>query len=196
MESKSWHGRSRSRRWLVAIVAICLMVAACGGGGGGGDAGLSGGGGSLVPFAINDAASPALAADVRNLLEPGDRYQYEPNVAAANAILDGIWAQLTAHATWTASNPLNTYQFYIDTDPNTHWGRAYRFTGFSVYAGPVVPFTAGTYTRANGATYPAVALQTWDSSYAEILVLTDSNNFAHAIQNTNGLPITDLFHAP
>ena len=194
MESKSWHGRSRSKRWLVAIVALCLMVAACGGGGG--DAGL-GGGGSLVPFAINDAASPAVASDVRNLLEVGDRYQYEPNVTAANAIWDGIWTQLTAHATWTdPSNPLNTYQFYIDTDPNTHWGRAYRFTGFSVYVGPVVPFTAGTYTRPSGATYLAVALQTWDSSYAEILVLTDANNFAHAIQNTNGLPITGFFHAP
>jgi len=183
-------------RRLAVVVGLCLAVAACGGGGGGGDA-APGAAGSLTPFAINAAASPAQAADVRNLLEAGDRYQYEPNNAAANAILDGIWTQLTAFATWTdQSNPLNTYQFYIDTNPSTNWGRAYRFSGFSVYAGPVVPFTAGTYTRANGSSYPAVALQTWDGNYAELLVQSDANNFAHAIQNTNGLPIVGFFHAP
>ena len=148
---------------------------------------------TLLPFAINNAASPALAADVRNLLEVGDRFQYEPDVVAANVIYDGIWAQLLAHVTWTGTNPLNTFQFYNDTNPFTNWGRAFRYTGFSVYAGPVIPFTAGIYTRVDGVQLPAVTLQTYDGSYAEMLVMVDSQTFAHAIQHFNGLPIVEFF---
>lgn len=174
---------------LVFLWSVVGLLGACSGGGGGG----GGNAAALRPFAINDAASPALAADVRDLLEAGDRFQYEPDVAAANAIYDAIWAQLVAFTTWVAPNPLNTYQFFVDTDPNTNWGRAYRFTGFSVFAGPVVPFTAGTYTRASGASFPAVTLRTWDDTNAELLIMLDAQNFVHAIQHVNGLPIVDTF---
>ena len=63
------------------------------------------------------------------------------------------------------------------------------------YAGPIRPFTAGTYTRANGSSFPAVILQTWGGNYAEILVLIDPSMFVHANQNPNGLPITYTFAA-
>src|SRR5262245_19809703 len=170
-------------------LAQSLLLAVVVGGGGGGGAGA----GALQPFAINAAASPALAADVHNLLEVGDRYQFEPNTTAANVLFDGVWAQLAGTTTWVAPNPLNTYQFFVDSDPYTNWGRAYRFTGFSTFAGPVQPFTSGTYTRPGGASYPAAALQTWDSSNAEFLVMVSATQFVHAIQNTNGLPIVDTF---
>ena len=125
----------------------------------------------------------------------GDRYRYEPSNAAANAILDGIWVRLVAVHTWVGTARQLTYQFFNDSDPQTHWGRAYRFTGTADnYAGPIRAFTAGTYTRANGSSYQAVILQTWDGNYAEILVLIDPSTFVHAVQNVNGLPITDSFN--
>jgi hypothetical protein len=179
-------------RGLSGIGSFSLLFAtllACGGGVG------AGGNGALQPFAISAAANPATAADVHNLLEPRDRYRFEPNNGAANAILDNLWTQLTAFNAWTGGNPLNTYRFYNDSDPLTHWGRAYRFTGFAQYAGPIRPFTAGTYTRENGSSYPALILQTWDGTYAEILVLLGPNTFVHANQNVNGLPITETFTA-
>ena len=151
--------------------------------------------GGLRPFAISAAANPATAADVHNLLEPRDRYRFEPNNGAANAILDNLWAQLIAFNIWTGSNPLNTYRFYNDSDPLTHWGRAYRFTGFAEHAGPIRPFTAGSYMRENGSCYPALILQTWDGTYAEILVMLGPNTFVDANQNVNGLPITETFAA-
>ena len=174
---------------------LVTTLVACGGGGADGLG--TGGTAGLQPFAISAAASPATAAEVRNLLETGDRYRFEPSNAAANAILDTLWAQLVAVHTWTATARVLTYQFFNDSNPQTHWGRAYRFTGTADnYAGPIRAFTAGTYTRASGSNYPAVILQTWDGNYAEILVFIDPNTFVHANQNVNGLPITYTFTAP
>ena len=171
---------------------LVATTVACGEGTDGlGTGGLAG----LQPFAISAAANPATAGDVHNLLETGDRYRYEPSNAAANAILDGIWVRLVAVHTWVGTARQLTYQFFNDSDPQTHWGRAYRFTGTADnYAGPIRAFTAGTYTRANGSSYQAVILQTWDGNYAEILVLIDPSTFVHAVQNVNGLPITDSFN--
>jgi hypothetical protein len=174
-------------------VPLVASLLACGAGGGG--LGGGGGGGALKPWAISDAANPTTAADVHNLLEVGDHYQFEPNNAAANAILENLWARLTAVRTWVGTNPGYTYQFYNDGDPNTHWGPAYRFTGESVWAGPVRPYTAGTYTRANGSSYQAATLRTWDETYAEILVLIDANAFVHANQKVNGLPLIETYSA-
>lgn len=165
-----------------------LLAAACAGGGGG-----SGGGGQLQPFAIDTAASPALAADVRDLLEAGDHFAYEPDVAAANAIYDQVWLRLASATEWLEPADNTTYEFFDDTDPVTNWGRAYRYFGNGTFAGPVVPFTAGTYTRAGGTGLPALTLQTWDGSHAEFLVLLDDDTCVHAIQNTNGLPIVEVF---
>jgi len=177
----------------ILLGVLCMSITACGGGGGGNGGGGGGGAGALTPFAIDAAANPALAADVRNLLEVGDRFQYEPNAGAAIAIYDAIWAQLIAFATWTAGNPLYTFQFFNDTNPLTNWGRAYRYTGFSVYAGPVIAFTAGTYTSSNGTNLQAITLTTWDGNYAELLVMLNPQTIVHAIQNNNGLPIADSY---
>ena len=174
---------------------LVTTLVACGGGGADGLG--TGGTAGLQPFAISAAVAGLAAAEVRNLLETGDRYRFEPSNAAANAILDTLWAQLVAVHTWTATARVLTYQFFNDSNPQTHWGRAYRFTGTADnYAGPIRAFTAGTYTRASGSNYPAVILQTWDGNYAEILVFIDPNTFVHANQNVNGLPITYTFTAP
>ncbi len=166
-----------------------LALTACTGGGGGG---ANGGGGRLQPFAIDAAASPAIAASVGDLLEVGDHFAYEPDVAAANAIFDAIWQRLVTATEWLEPGDTTTYEFFDDTDPITHFGRAYRYFGNGTFAGPLVPFTAGTYTRANGVDLPALTLQTWDSR-AEMIVMLDDDTFAHAIQNTNGLPIIEVF---
>lgn len=181
-----------SRRVRCLAVCLALAVAACSGGGGGGGGGASAGG-NLQPFAIDDAASPAVAADVRDLLEVGDRFAFEPDAAQANAIYDALWAALVSANEWLEPGDNTTYEFFDDTDPITNWGRAYRYFGQGTFAGPVVPFTAGTYTRSSGAALPALTLQTWDGSHAELLVILDSDTFVHAIQNTNGLPIVEVF---
>ncbi len=178
------------RSWCLVLVSG-LLLPACSGGGGGGVAG--GGAGALQPFAIDAAASPAVAADVRDLLEVGDQFAFEPDAAQANAMYDTIWSLLTAANSWLEPGDNTEYQFFDDSDPITHWGRAYRYSGFGVFSGPVVPFTAGTYTRANGSTLPAVTLQTWDGGHAELLVMVASDVFVHAIQNGNGLPIVETF---
>jgi len=165
-----------------------LALGACSNGGGGGAAN----GGALQPFAIDAAASPALAASVADVLEVGDRFAYEPDVAAANAIFDAIWQRLLAAPEWLEPGDTTAYEFFDDTDPVTNWGRAYRYFGNGTFAGPVVPFTAGTYTRPSGADLPALTLRTWDSR-AELIVLLDDDTFVHAIQNTNGLPIVEVF---
>ena len=180
-------------RRLTPWVCLVATAVACGGGVDGLGMGSSAG---LQPFAISAAANPGSAANVQNVLEAGDHYRFEASNPAANAILDNIWARLVGVQTWTATARALTYQFFNDGNPQTNWGRAYRFTGaLDNYAGPIRPFTAGTYTRANGSTFPAVILQTWDSNYAEILVLTDPSTFVHANQNANGLPITYTFGA-
>jgi len=183
-------------RRLSPFICSLATAVACGGGadglGTGGTAGTAG----LQPHAISAAANPASAADVRDVLEPGDHYRFEPSNPAANAIFDSIWARLAGGQAWTATARVLTYQFFNDDNPQTHWGRAYRYTGtLDNYAGPIRAFTAGTYTRANGSSFQAVILQTWDNSYAEILVLVDPSTFVHANQNVNGLPITDTFSA-
>lgn len=172
------------------LAGTCLALAACSGGGGGGAAGA---GANLRPFAIDDAASPAVAADVRDLVEVGDRFAFEPNAVQANAIYDALWSALVSANEWLEPADNTTYQFFDDTDPITNWGRAYRYSGQGTFAGPVVPFTAGTYTRTSGVALPALTLQTWDGSHAELLVMLDNDTFAHAIQNTNGLPIVEIF---
>lgn len=168
---------------------VSVVVAGCTGGGGGG----GGGAGSVRPFAIDAAASPALASDVRDLLEVGDRYAFEPDTTLANGLYDQIWARLSAFGSWVDAADNDTFEFFDDTDPLTQFGRAYRFFGFGVFAGPVVPFTAGTYTQANGSAHPALALQTWDGQAAELLVLLADDTFLHAVQNTNGLPIVGTY---
>src|SRR5262249_32877575 len=177
-------------------LCVCLLAVVVGCGGTGADGLGTGGFAGLRPFAISDAAHPATAADVHNLLEAGDHYKFEPSNAAANAILDGIWARLIVVQTWTATANVITYHFFNDTNPQTQWGRAYRYTGtLDDYGSPIRASTAGTYTRANGSNFPAAILETWDQSYAEILVLIDSSTFVHANQNVNGLPITYTFTA-
>jgi hypothetical protein len=172
-----------------SLLAMAVWCNACTGGGGGRQAGA---GGALQPFAIDAAASPAVAADVRDLLERGDRYAFEPDVALANALYDSIWQQLLSATEWLEPADNTSFQFFDDSDPITAWGRAYRYAGNGTFAGPVVPFTAGTYTRANGARLPAVTVQTWDSSHAELLVLLDGDTVVHALQNNNGLPIVEV----
>ncbi|MBL9076786.1 MAG: hypothetical protein JNL08_04735 [Planctomycetes bacterium] len=166
-----------------------LLLAACSNGGGGP---AGGAGGSLQPFAIDAAASPAVAASVADLLEVGDHFAYEPDVAAANAIYDQIWQRLVAAPQWLEPGDTTAYEFFDDSDPVTNWGRAYRYFGNGTFAGPMQPFTAGTYTRPNGVDLPALTLTTWDSR-AELIVLLDDDTFVHAIQNTNGLPIVEVF---
>lgn len=178
---------------LPALAVSLLLLTACGGGGGGGAPG--GTAGPLQPYAIDAAASPALAADVRNLLEAGDRYQFEPDTTAANALYDAIWARLTAVPTWFGAGPANTFEFYFDAEPLTNWGRAFRYVGHDVHVGPVRPFTAGTYTRPNGTRLPALALQTWDVDRAEFLVVVDAGTIVHAIQHLDGLPIATAYRA-
>jgi hypothetical protein len=147
----------------------------------------------LRPFAIDAAASPAIAADVRDLLEVGDHFAFEPDVAQADAIYDALWSDLVSANEWREPGDTTTYEFFDDSDPVTHFGRAYRYFGQGTFAGPVVPFTAGTYTRPGGVVLPALTLQTWDGNHAELLVRIDGDTFVHAIQNTNGLPIVEVF---
>ena len=183
----------RHRRRLDTILptlGLWFGAAACSGGGGGSGNPATG---SLQPFAIDAAASPALAALVRDLLEVGDRFAYQPDVAAANALYDFVWARLSSANEWLEVADGTVYEFFDDQDPVTNWGRAYRYFGQGTFAGPVVPFTAGTYTRAGGGDLPALALQTWDGSRAEFLVLLDDDTVVHALQDTNGLPILERF---
>lgn len=175
-----------------ALLACGLWFAAtaCSGSGGGSGSAATG---RLQPFAIDAAASPALAADVRNLLEVGDRFVYQPDATAANALYDFVWARLVTANEWLEVADGTVYEFFDDQDPVTNWGRAYRYFGQGTFAGPVVPFTAGSYTRAAGGDRPALALQTWDGSRAEFLVLLDDDTVLHALQDTNGLPILERF---
>src|SRR5262249_1230604 len=160
---------------------LVTTLLACGGGADGLGAGGTSG---LQPFAISAAANPATATEVHNLLEAGDRYRFEPSNAAANGILDNIWAQLVVVQTWTATARVLTYQFFNDSDPHTHWGRAYRYTGAADnYAGPIRAFTAGTYTRVNGSNYPAVILEALDGHYAADQVLGETDTLSPASQS-------------
>ena len=43
--------------------------------------------------------------------------------------------------------------------------------------------------------YRALILQTWDGTYAEILVMLGPNTFVQANQNANGLPSAEPFTA-
>lgn len=179
----------------LALILVNLALTGCSGGGdrGGGNAG-PGGGGQPTPWAIEDAAAATMGTD---LLFDGDMFMGETDPAQATVIGDRIWAVLTSRATWTADNPLYTYQFYVDTDPVTNWGRAFRYTGFNVEAGPITTpptfFGTGTYVAPNGQQYDAVILRTWDISYWELLVVENGAAFVHAIQNANGLPIAQTY---
>lgn len=188
-------GFRAKRRALVlfCIASPCLFFAACSGGGGGGGNGGGGGSGTLIPFAISAAGNVGMAT---NLLVAGDAFEAETDPVQRTALGDQIWNVVTSINTWVGTNPTFTYQFYVDTDPFTNWGRAFRYTGFGVYAGPIrIPPTSGpgTYTAANGDTFQAVILQTWDDTYWEILIVQDGTTFVHAVQNVNGLPIVETY---
>ena len=182
---------------LVTVLALWLVPAACssGGGDGGGGGGVIGGGMARA-WAIEDAGATGAGTD---LLMAGDMFIGEPDLAAATAIGDRIWAALSGPNTWIGDTPLNTYQFYVDTDPITNCGRAFRYTGFSVYAGPIVGPTVfygtGTYVTANGQSFDAMIVHTWDDVYWELFVVQNGNLFTHAVQNVTGLPIIEDFTA-
>lgn len=148
----------------------------------------------MVPGAISTAADASRADSVSGLLQVGDHYSYRNDVEA-NRVLDDIWAALIAADTWVADNPLVTYEFWDDCGTVTNWGRAYRHSGFDVQVGGIRPFTAGTYTSVDGVQHLAVILQTWDNTFAEILVLTGPDSFTHAVQNSNRLPIINHYQA-
>ncbi|MDP6928164.1 MAG: hypothetical protein QF412_00555, partial [Planctomycetota bacterium] len=114
-----------------------------------------------------------------------------------SALWDQIWNILIGTSTWTGTNPVFTYGFFLDTNPLTNWGRAYRHSGFGTYAGPIgTPMAilgSGTYTGANQTDYPAMILRTWDDSYWEMIVIRDPNTHTHANQHTNGLPLIETY---
>ena len=150
---------------LVAVLAGWVLFTGCSGSGGGG----GNGGGSASgarPWAIDDTAFTGNGDD---LLEGGDMFIGENDLTSAMTLGDQIWATLVSTNTWTAPGTAMSYQFFFDTDPNTNWGRAYRYTGQNVVAGPVIGapgfYGTGTYVRANGQAYDAVILRTWDNSY-------------------------------
>ena len=148
------------------------------------------------PRPISNAGNSGHAAHIAQLC---DRFDYEANLDKASAMWDNIWRILTGPHTWTANNnPLHTYQFYVDNDPFTNWGRAFRYTGFAMEAGPIRSPMAivgtGIYTAPDGATFQAMILQTWDVTYWEMIVVIDDRNFAHLQQHFNGLPLV-LFYS-
>lgn len=181
--------------WAAALMLWALPVG-CSGGGGGGNAGggPGAGGGTARPWSIDDAALNGMSTD---LLAAGDAFLGENDLNSAAAIGDRMWAAMSAQGTWVGTNPIYTYQFYDDTDPFTNWGRAFRYTGFSVYAGPVVgPPTflgTGTYIAAGGQQYDAVIMRTWDDTYWELLILQSNTIFTHATQHVNGLPLIETY---
>lgn len=180
-----------------AVLSLCLVLPGCSSGGGGNAGNGNGNGnGALRPWAIDDAAATGMSED---LLVPGDMFIGEMDLTAAVALGDQMWAVMRAVPTWVGTNPLYTYQFFDDTDPFTNWGRAYRHTGFDVYAGPIIGppglYGTGTYVAANGEQFDAVILRTWDESYWELLILQGNWKFTHAIQHLNGLPIVDTYTA-
>lgn len=178
-----------------AVLALAFVPTGCssGGGSGGGSAPNPGTGGAR-PWAIDDTAFTGAGTD---LLVGGDMFVGEADLNAAIALGDQIWATLTSHGTWTATSSLYTYQFYVDTDPVTNWGRAFRYTGFDVVAGPVIGapgfYGTGTYTSPNGQQYDAVILRTWDDTYWELLIVQGPGTFTHAVQHLNGLPIVQTY---
>ena len=176
--------------------ALCLLLIGCSGGGNAGNAGDGAGNGNLRPWAIDEAAATGMAED---LLVAGDMFVAELDLAAATALGDQMWAVMRAVPTWVGTNPLYTYQFYDDTDPFTNWGRAYRHTGFDVYAGPIIGppgfLGPGTYIAATGEQLDAVILRTWDESYWELFILQDNLTLIHATQHFNGLPIVQTYTA-
>ena len=190
----------------VLLGLLLFLTSGCSGGGGGGGATASPGtGASARPWAIDDAALTGSATD---LLVGGDRFigdldpvsaaaLGDPDLAAATAIGDRIWAALSGPNTWIGDTPLNTYQFYDDVDPITNWGRAFRYTGFDVIAGPIVGppsfYGTGTYVSAAGEPFDAVILRTWDESYWELFVIQNQSTIVHAIQHVNGLPIVRAY---
>ncbi|MEM6673555.1 MAG: hypothetical protein AAF726_11985 [Planctomycetota bacterium] len=189
---------TRALKGLLIAATGCLALA-CSSGGGGDDGGNNGGGGPARAFSIEDTAATGMGTD---LLVQGDAFIGEPDLATAEAIGDRIWAVLTSTQTWIAPNPLYSYQFYVDSDPITNWGRAFRYTGFNVEAGPIsIPQTAGgfygtgTYVAADGQQFDAVILRTWDTVYWELLVIDSPTTFVHSIQNVNGLPLPNGYVA-
>ncbi|MEM9383183.1 MAG: hypothetical protein AAGB93_24760 [Planctomycetota bacterium] len=182
---------------LVTACALWLVPASCSNGGGdGGGGGNLGGGGTARAWAIENAGATGAGTD---LLMAGDMFIGENDLAAATAIGDRIWARLTGPTTWIGNTPLNTYQFYDDSDPVTAWGRAFRYTGFSVVAGPIIGPTVfygtGTYVAANGQAFDAMIVHTWDDVYWELFVIQDGALFTHAVQHVTGLPIVEDFSA-
>lgn len=176
---------------LGAVLATSLLLQGCSGGGGGPPSGNG-----PRPWAIDDTAFSGNGTD---LLEGGDMFLGETDLAAAAALGDQIWATLVSATTWVGASSPNTYEFYVDSDPLTNWGRAYRYTGQSVIVGPVIGapgfYGTGTYVGASGQPYDAVILRTWDNSYWELLAVQSPTSLVHAIQNINGLPIVTFYDA-
>ena len=178
-------------------LSILMVLASCSGGGGGkAGSGNGGGGGPVQPWAIEDAGLTGTSVD---LLIAGDQFVGEMDAGAAAQIADRMWTQMTAPTTWVGTNPLFTYQLYNDSDPFTNWGRAYRHTGFDVYAGPLVGpswfYGTGTYFAATGEQYDAAILHTWDADYWELIIMMDPQILVHANQHTNGFPLADTYTA-
>lgn len=175
---------------LVALFSLVLLVSTgCSSGEDGGNTAPAADA-SARPWAIDDAALTGAGTD---LLVGGDQFIGDLDPGSAAALGDQIWATLTGVQTWVAENPVYTYRFYDDTDPVTNWGRAFRYTGFDVVAGPIIGppgfYGTGTYVTPAGQPFDAVILRTWDSSYWEILIVQDAGTIVHAIQHVNGLPI-------
>lgn len=148
----------------------------------------------LIPWAISNAGNYGIAT---NIAQPCDRFDYEPDLSTAWAMWDDIWRVLSTPNTWTArGNPQFTYQYYVDSNYYTNWGRAYRYTGVETSAGPIRTPQAfvgpGTYTAPNGTSFRAMVLQTWDYNW-EMIVIIDERNYAHATQHFNGLPIVNFY---
>ncbi|MEL6905645.1 MAG: hypothetical protein AAFP22_09575 [Planctomycetota bacterium] len=179
----------------VLLGLLLFLTSGCSGGGGGGGATASPGtGASARPWAIDDGALTGSATD---LLVGGDRFIGDLDPVSAAALGDQMWAVLAAGQMWVADNPIYTYRFYDDVDPITNWGRAFRYTGFDVIAGPIVGppsfYGTGTYVSAAGEPFDAVILRTWDESYWELFVIQNQSTIVHAIQHVNGLPIVRAY---
>lgn len=52
---------------------------------------------------------------------------------------------------------------------------------------------SGTYKRADGRSYDAMILQTWDDTYWQILIIADNNTFVLANQHFNGFPVLETY---
>ena len=141
-----------------------------------------------TPAAESGASKPWNGFDVSNASVPAKKLVAGgPRRDAIHSVDQPKFADPETAARWVApSNPLYSYEFY--EDPSFMPGPLFRYTGFAVHVGGVVPKTIGRYWTADGrGPFLAASLHTWDHN-PEFLVAESDTQIAHATEHFNGMP--------